>query len=261
MIPRLNEIYETYKDKGLIVVGVSDETEDKLANYVDAHSPKYPIVRAPGALNKYGGKYFPSVFTIAPDGKILSVPDERIPPESLIKKALESVVTLADLPDDARFSALRSAYKKRHFAKVAEWFDNAAQSKEFDDKLKAVIANQHERFKERAKSMLDEVTSLGNGPDYYAAQARLLEIRKDWKGMPAEKAAEAMLKRFSKDRKIKSEISALKRLARVQKRYDPASTVQRRKLKKALHEFAKRHEGTYAAQKAAKLEKSLVEKK
>lgn len=260
MIPRLNEIHETYKDKGLIVVGVSDETEDKLANYVDAHAPKYPIVRAPGAIGKYGGKYFPSVFTISPDGKILSTPDERVPPDSLIKKALESVVTLADLPDDSRFNSLRSAYKKKHFAKVAEWFEDAAKSQDFDEKLKALVAEQHARFKERAKSMVEEVSSLGKGPDYYAAQARLLEIRKDWKGMPAAKEADAMLKQFSKDRKIKSEISALKRLARVQKRYDPTSTVQRKRLKKALLEFARRHEGTYAGQKAAQSAKKLGDK-
>ena len=56
-------MHDKFSDAGLVIIGVSDEAEQKLADHIEAKGIRYPVVRAPGAMGEYGGRFYPSYFT------------------------------------------------------------------------------------------------------------------------------------------------------------------------------------------------------
>ena len=79
VVAKLNELQKTYKDKGLKVVGISDEPADKIKAFVARQQP--PVDYAIGADDKrktsmsymlsYGQKELPHAFVIGQGGKML----------------------------------------------------------------------------------------------------------------------------------------------------------------------------------------------
>jgi peroxiredoxin len=49
-IPDLDLLYNHFKDKGLVVLGISDEEASKVAPFVSSHSMSYPILLDPGRI-------------------------------------------------------------------------------------------------------------------------------------------------------------------------------------------------------------------
>lgn len=252
---------EKFGKKGLVVVGVSDEAESKLADYVQEKEPRYPIIRAPGAMEKYGGKYYPSFFTISPDGTILSVPEERIPPEKLIEDALRKVVILADLPKDPLYAPLRRAYKKRKFKRVADWFAKTLANQNLDAQARELVEQQRDKFDARRKRALERIGQLREGPDYLAARETLRSLSKDYAGLPVAERAKELLAEFARDPKIKKEIAASMRLEKVFKRHDPNKASHRKKLLRALQSFRRKYDGTHAAERATKKVAALIQQR
>ncbi len=238
----------------MIIVGVSDETEEKLAEYVQAKDVRFTIVRAPGAMQKFGGKFYPSFFTVGPRGEILTVPEQRIPAESVIEDALRDVVTLPDLPEDSRYSALRKIYKKSQWKKVDDYFQRMLANDNLDAEMRTVLEHENEAFQRKIQSQSARVETLAEGPDFYAAKTRLDLTVKEYKGLPPGTEATAVLKRFGKDPAIKKEISAGRDLAKLLKRYDASKFSGRKKLAEALQKFRKnkKYKGTVAASQAMK---------
>lgn len=235
----------------MVVVGVSDETESKLQSYVEEKEPKYPIIRAPGAMDKYGGKFYPSFFTIGADGRILTVPDDRLPDEQFIKQALGSVILLSDLPKDPRYNPLRSAYKNRKYKAVADYFDKML-ARDLDEQTLGFVKEQKAKFERRLERTSAQVEELSKGPDYFAAEARLRRIAKEWKGLAAADQAREALARFKTDAKVKQEITASRALQKLLKRFDPSKKSHRRKMRTALSRFIKKYSDTHAGNQASK---------
>jgi len=56
-VPKLEQVYESYKDKGLQVIGVTrltrDATEESVSSFIAEQSVKYPIAKESGALAEY----------------------------------------------------------------------------------------------------------------------------------------------------------------------------------------------------------------
>jgi hypothetical protein len=235
----------------LVIVGVSDESEKLLDDYVAKKGARFAIVRSTGAMAKYRGEYYPSFFTIGADGKILSVPDERIPSEALLAEALKSVPPLADLPDDPRFDGLRRDWHERKFKRVADHLDKLLAQDGIDQELRAVLQKQRDNLTARIERQLAEIPKLGEGPDWLAAQRRLGEIRDDYAGLPPAVAADELLDKLKDDKKVQAEIRTQKRLEAILERYDPSKQTQRKKLLAELQAFRKRYAGTYAADLAS----------
>lgn len=235
-----------------MIVGVSDEDEGKLEEYVKTKSPGFAIVRAPGAMESFGGRFYPSFFTIGADGTILTTPEERIPSNEQIEEALASVVTLPDLPDDSRFSALRKDYEKRRFKKVAEYFDRMLAQETLDLELRMILEAQRARFLVQMQAQIDRIEKLQEGPDYRAASRQLEALSRDYKGLPVGAAADAALARFEKDATIKKEIAAGDALAKLLERFDQTKSGDRKKLLDGLQQFRKKYKGTRAAEDAAR---------
>lgn len=242
-----------------MIIGVSDEAEQKLADHIEAKGIRYPVVRAPGAMGEYGGRFYPSYFTVSPDGEILTTPEDRMPSEDWLKKALESVVLVPELPDESRYDSLRKAWDKNDYVKVESHLSRTLAKDNLDDEERAVLEAHKAYFDSVIERTSKQIQKLGEGPDFWNSTKRLEKLQKDFKGLPVADEAEAVLDRFDDDANIKKEISASRALEKVQARFDANKISQRKKLVEALAQFEDKFAGTHAASEASALRLRLAQ--
>lgn len=72
-IPHLNEVYSKYKDKGLVVVGVSDEKPAVIRAFMEKVPMTYSVATDESGtlLEKLGIRGIPTAFLVSKDGTIL----------------------------------------------------------------------------------------------------------------------------------------------------------------------------------------------
>ena len=233
---------------------MSDEQEDKIEKtFIDGLGAKYPMAKIKAAdTQKYGIKFYPSIYCIAPDGTVHSVPADRMPSEAAIEVLLEDVSLAPKMPEGSRYDPVRKMWEKGDYRRLDAYLGKMLQADKLDAEMRDVFASQQELLAKKAAKQAARVASVGEGPDFLRARATLERIQKEWKGFPAAAAAAAELKRFARDSKIKKEIAASKALAKLESKYDPSRISQRRKLMEGLRKFAEKHRGTYAGEQAQK---------
>ncbi len=74
-IPGFVEIYNKYKDAGLVIIGIAMDSENKVRSFVKSNKVTYPVVLGNGQLaNLYGGiEGIPTTFVIDKNGKIANM--------------------------------------------------------------------------------------------------------------------------------------------------------------------------------------------
>ena len=232
---------------------MSDEPEKLIQDiFIDKCGAKYPIVKGEGKVNSlYGISAFPSVFCIAPDGAVHSLPDEHVPSEAKIEELLKQVSLVPKLPDDPRYVPVRTMWEKRQFEKLAQYLDKALADEKTEAAVREVLQGQRDELQKRADRAVERVATLAQGPDFCASTDKLEALSKQWDGFAAAEKAKAELARFKADALIKKEVAAGRALAKINEQFDPSNPNQARKLRDALEKFAKKHDGTFAAKQAA----------
>ena len=73
-MPDLETIYEKYKDQGLVILGISDETVDKVQPFITEHKYTYPIMLDPGRKvnDVYEISGIPKNFVYNREGKLVA---------------------------------------------------------------------------------------------------------------------------------------------------------------------------------------------
>ena len=108
----LNELHAKYKDRGLVVLGVTNEASGTVEGFVEDKGAEYPIViESTDSIRAFQSGSYPTIVLIGPDGRILSTAN---PSEQAIEAALEGVRMLPDFPKS--FAAVRKAMKKDDYA-------------------------------------------------------------------------------------------------------------------------------------------------
>ena len=182
-----------------------------------------------------------------------------MPSEDWLKKALESVVLIPELPDESRYDPLRKAWEKDDYAKVESHLSRTLAKDNLDDDERTVLEAHKAYFESLIERTSKQIQKLGEGPDYWSSTKRLEKLQKDFKGLTVAAEAEAMLDRFDDDDGIKKEISASRALEKVQAKFDANKISQRRKLVEALAAFEEKFAGTHAASEAAALRVRLAQ--
>jgi thiol-disulfide isomerase/thioredoxin len=71
-IPHLNEIHQKYKDKGLVVIGITDEARGTVENFKRKTPMDYNVAVGGAAISKkLGINGIPHAFLVGKDGKIV----------------------------------------------------------------------------------------------------------------------------------------------------------------------------------------------
>lgn len=92
-VPRLNELYATYKGNGLVIIGVGVKYPEEIREFVREQRIEYPVViDADLAVSKDFGVFFlPHLVFINRQGKIVSSVAGKVPPEEL-QEYLKSIL-------------------------------------------------------------------------------------------------------------------------------------------------------------------------
>jgi hypothetical protein len=245
----------------LALVGVSNESEGKLEGYLDKHEVAFPIVSAPAASSKYGVKGYPTYYLVSAKGDVIAGPQHGKFSDKQIEEALKDVMLFPDVPNKGVFKSIKKLWKKRKFVEVSRELTKVLQDENASDADRAAAESIKEVLDTRIEGALETDKKAPDGPDYLATETRLKQIVKDFKGMPVEAEAKAILGEFKKDAKIKNEISASKKLASIRKKYKTSKKSDRKKLRAALASFVKKNGSTYAGGKADRLLESLAEER
>jgi peroxiredoxin len=73
-IPDLGALYKKYEKQGLVVLGISDETSDKVAPFVREQQVRYPILLDPGRTinERFGVEGIPNSYVYNREGKLVA---------------------------------------------------------------------------------------------------------------------------------------------------------------------------------------------
>lgn len=118
-IPHLTEVQKEFKDKGVVVIGVSDEKTDVVKKFVDKMGDKMDYVVAidggktsEGYMEAYGARGIPHAFIVNKDGNIVW---EGHPMDGL-DKALEQIV-------EGKFDMSQAKKRATVAAKLSEYVE------------------------------------------------------------------------------------------------------------------------------------------
>jgi len=89
-IPHLNEINKKFKDKGLSVIGITDETKEVVEKFQKSTPMEYHVAVGGAAIQKkFGINGIPHAFVVGKDGKIVWEGHPMSLKDSDIEKALK----------------------------------------------------------------------------------------------------------------------------------------------------------------------------
>jgi hypothetical protein len=118
-ITRLNEIQKKYKDKGVIVVGVSDETPDKIRKFVELPDVKIDYAIGADTARRTSMDYMlgfklntiPHVFVVGKDAKLLWHGDPLRGLDQALSKIVAGTYELGRAKDTDEFRRQVEAYQ------------------------------------------------------------------------------------------------------------------------------------------------------
>ena len=89
-MPELNKLYGSYKDQGLVLIGIHGDPDVAKRNAtVKQLKIRYPICQTKGetTMTAYNIEYFPTVYVIGRSGKIIAADPDNL--ETVVKAALK----------------------------------------------------------------------------------------------------------------------------------------------------------------------------
>ena len=139
---------------------MSDEQEDKIEKtFIKDLGAKYPMAKIKAsATQAYGIKFYPSVYCIAPDGTVHSVPDDRMPSEAAIKDLLQSVSLAPKMPDTPPYAPVRSMWEKKQYKKLGDYLGKMLKQAKLDADMREVFEGQQEELRKRAAKQVERVS-------------------------------------------------------------------------------------------------------
>jgi hypothetical protein len=200
-----------------VVVGVTNEAEEKVKGWIQAKQAKYAIANVQGneTDQAYGVRGFPTSYLVGPGGDVLWTGH----PASLDEKKIEEAVAKASFvaPVPAEFRAINAEIAKKNFGKAHGLIEKELAKKD-DEALAGAKASIERLARERtaeaeAKGSTDRAikVQIKAGEDFQKAEALektgdpaakrkahalYLQIAKEAKGTPIGEKAQAAADRL-----------------------------------------------------------------
>ncbi len=259
-LPSINALYNEHKGKGLHVFIVYAQSHDRAETekFLAARGIEVPCPHGDANFNGYrnGWSGLPYAFVIGPDGKVAW--EGRKGYEAVISKELARI----KYPGLGKLEVVKEAEKaatKFGTGDFAGAREDALKLKEKEADKEAVVADADwiiARVDAKAASLRKKADDTKAAKRYHETVAALTELSgKGFKGMEVAEAAATELKELKKDKEVSKELKAWDGLAKTLEENKKAKDNQSKKT--ALNNFAKKNEGTAAADEAIKLASEL----
>lgn len=254
LIPHLVELQKTYGGKGLHIFAfeAQNHTPDQIKALMVPKGVNYPV-STNGANNYDTGGGVPHAWLIGPDGKVLW---EGNPAgaRGVMDKMIEDEVKKVKYPGLGRATISKALDKAANYFKTKDWAKARAEAKKVaasssaDETTKADAEYVAERATKLAAGWMAQAAAQEKDRRYLAAKRIYAAIAAQFKGEEEGNAAAAKVKEIDGNKDIKKDIDAAEAFEKLEAAAKNMSPEQR---KATLAAFAKKWDGTKAAEDAA----------
>ncbi|MEM7260371.1 MAG: hypothetical protein AAF488_00170 [Planctomycetota bacterium] len=251
-MPQLEQLWVENHDRGLHIFHIESQgaSEEQVREFCEERGVTFPQTLRSGSDFSAlpGGSGLPYAYVIGVDGKVLW--QGRNGYKNVIHQELQKVrypgLGRSDVSKPAHKAAVE--FVKKKYAKAI-----ALANKLVDDEDAAVAADAKHiiaRSEQKGESLLARAERQAKNRDYLDAKLTYTLVKKGFKGLAPAETAETKLDEIKKDKSIQREIKAAATLAGLEQSLARKNGDTRRATFTA---FAKKFEGTKAAEKAEKL--------
>jgi hypothetical protein len=243
-VVHLNELWDKYKDKGVVVIGITNEPKGLVDAFVTKNGSKYPIVVESGdSAAGYEIKGFPSQFVIGPDGRVAGNTFDPALVDSLLQKQHVPPA----LPEKA--AAAAKALEKGKYAEVRKALEAFAAGKVTVDEVKAA-GDYMKWIDDSGAALLADAAAADKAGDPVDAAETYTDVMDEYAGLDAATKAADALKALLADPAKKKEVDGSKAL---EKARDEARGKSAKKAIPMYKAIVTNFKDTKAAAKAAKI--------
>ncbi len=255
--PHLQELHDEFEKDGLVLVGLSDESESTVRGFVEEYGYTARIAAGSRSGDAWGVRGIPDTILIDHEGRIVF----RGHPASLQSSLVRDTVRRARRIDDS--FALRYVVAGELPRGLGSVADAAGQgqlgraythlertlAREDSPDLEAAKALQAELDK-HVELLLSQASSLVEARDVLRGQKVYASLASELRGRPAAETAQTRLAAIASDEGLQKELQAQEAFERALRTNSRLSSSRARQ---AWETFAQRHAGTRAAERASRL--------
>lgn len=225
VIPRLNQLHEALKHRGVVIIGLTPQEKDKAESVVKGKEVQFIVGYGAETQLKYSVSAFPRVFLIDPSGKLvnqfhpLDEMEERINVQ--IRKTPPAGADLEALKE--RYRRSRSAFENREYGRAYTLATDVANLAPDGTPLADAVKELLERVKEAADLWLAEARDALGNRDYDKAFGILAQLSVRFEGTSVAAEADTEIGRLLGDREHKAKINAAKKNVAAELQVDRAA--------------------------------------
>ncbi|MFO8013086.1 MAG: redoxin domain-containing protein [Phycisphaerae bacterium] len=259
-IPHLAELHKTYRDKGVVIIGLTDEPKSKVEPFAGQMAMTYAVGCGSQSKDVYGVRGIPHAFVVDVAGKVVW---RGHPGGSGLEGAIEEQLrtnppTLLSPKEKTQALALLKKVEdtvgEERYVRAAAMLDRI-RDPEKDPDVKKRVAAVRKRLAARAEARAAEAEAHIKKKEYYEADVALGEVAVLARDSDLAETARARRAELQKDKVIRAAIEQGRReraasepLADLEKKTPEMSPAARLKAYEAL---AEAHPGTEAGAAAA----------
>ncbi len=201
----MNQFHKEFKDRGLVVIGVTDESESKAKPYIERNKMQYPVAFGGGA-KEYKTRGIPHSWLVGPGGKIVWKGHPGGLNASIIEKHIEGARMGPKISLPPQLVKSEKYLKVGQFGKAYKDLEKQA-GRAKDPAVEKAAREAMQKIAEFASVELSRVAQFKKEHKYSAGLQALQRGTVSFKGMTIAKEFEKELKAWKKDKSIQAEMA------------------------------------------------------
>lgn len=246
LVGRLNGLWEKDRDRGLLVLAVTNEDRPLVERFVKDTGCRHPVVIEGGdSVDAFGTENFPTLILIDTEGRVAWSGRPGSLEDAEIEKLLRFAHPLPPLPK--KLAPVLRSLEKGDCAGARKALEGMLAGTGLDEPERKAATAAVKWIDDRGAAMLASAAEDEKRGEAWAAAVTLRRAAESFKGLETSTKAEAALKALDGDKDKKREVEAGDAWEKAREKV----RTMKLDLGAALcREFAKRYEGTKAAEKA-----------
>ena len=244
----LDQLDAKYRERGLVVVAVTDEGRPLVERFIRETGAKHAIlIEESDSVAAFGVTSFPSTFLIDADGRLAWAGHGADFEDRALRRLLGEVRVLPTLPGS--LDSIRRSMEKKEFAAARRALESriAAEGTPADEKQAAEKALRW--IDTIAARMLDGAADARREGDGWTAAHALRRVAAQFRGLDSGDRAKAGLDDLMKDEALRREVEAGDAWERLE---DRLPTLKPEQAAQSCRQFEQKWTGTRAARRASR---------
>jgi thiol-disulfide isomerase/thioredoxin len=204
-IPHLNELHQKFAKKGLVIIGVSDESTSKIKPFIDEMKMEYLV--AAGGAPDYKTDGIPHGWLVSPKGTIAWEGHPGDLKEAQIEENLKDVKLEPEFKLPKELSGAQRSLESGKLGAGIKELERYLKSPK-DDEVARAAQEALDRAKKFGEDQLADATALGKEKEYGAALQILARLEKSFSGHEVAQKAKDQRTEWQKDKDVKLELTA-----------------------------------------------------